>query len=90
MNKREQNKSSAALEKARAKREEMKAQGVEIERLDPIEKAKRNPQSLRAAINAKCWDCAYGQRSEIQNCNCTNCPLWNVRPYKKGEQDDEA
>lgn len=71
-----------ALEKARLKREEMKAQGIEIERLDPIEKAKRNPQSLRAAINAKCWDCAYGQRSKIQNCTCNNCPLWNVRPYQ--------
>lgn len=76
-----------ALEKARAKREEMKAQGIEVERLDPIEKAKRNPASLRAAINAKCWDCTCGQRTEIQNCNCYNCPLWNVRPYQRDGVD---
>lgn len=90
MNKREENKSSVALEKARAKREEMKAQGVEIERLNPIEKSVKNPKSLRLAINAKCWDCSYGQRAEIAACECKKCPLWNVRPYQKGGDDEQA
>lgn len=71
-----------ALQKAREKREEMKAQGIEVERLDPIEKAKRDPKSLRKAINAKCWDCACENRTEIRDCEVKNCPLWNVRPYQ--------
>jgi hypothetical protein len=86
----EEDEMSAALEKARQAREAMKAQGVEIERLNPIEKAVKNPKSLRLAINAKCWDCSCGQRAEIAGCECKNCPLWTVRPYQKGGDNDQA
>lgn len=80
---------SEALERARQRREEMKAAGVEVERLDPIEKAKRNPQSRRYAINAKCWDCSCGQRAEIRDCAVKACPLYNFRPYQKGAEENE-
>lgn len=80
---------NTALEKARLRREEMKAQGIEIERLDPIEKAKENPTSLRAAINGKCWDCVGARfdpnpRKRIRECTCGDtCTLHPVRPYQR-------
>ena len=54
---------------------------------DPIERAKRNPKSLRAAIDAKCWDCEGGDADpaphwRIGNCVCPDCPLYPVRPYQ--------
>jgi hypothetical protein len=54
---------------------------------DPIERTKRNPKSLRAAINAKCWDCQGrdadpSPRWRIGNCEIPDCPLYNVRPYQ--------
>ena len=55
-----------------------------IQSLTPIEKAEKNPKSLRLAINAKCWDCVCGQRLEIKLCPMeTNCSLWPVRPYQE-------
>lgn len=51
--------------------------------LNPIEKAKANPKSLKARINAKCFDCCCGERIEITLCNCVDCPLWDIRPYRK-------
>ncbi len=56
-------------------------------RLDPIEKAKRNPKSLRAAITAKCWDCIGADADpnpkwRIGNCEITDCPLFHARPWQ--------
>ena len=54
---------------------------------DPMEKLAKNPTSLRAAINAKCWDC-QGRDSDpapkwrIGNCEMADCPLYAVRPYQ--------
>lgn len=50
--------------------------------LDPEEKAKANPTSMKYAIRAKCWDCACGQKEEIRLCTITDCSLYNFRPYK--------
>ena len=78
-----------ALELAREKVREMAEAGIAIERLDPIEKARRNPKSLRLAITAKCWDCVGAgedpkPRQAIQDCPCgKHCPLWPVRPYQE-------
>lgn len=77
---------SEALKRAHEKRLQMKAEGVELERLDPIEKARRNPTSRRYAINAKCWDCSCGQRVEIRECSVVACPLWSFRPYQQKEE----
>ena len=46
---------NSALEKAQQVNRERRASG-EVSILSPVQKAKQNPRSLRAAINAKCWD----------------------------------
>jgi hypothetical protein len=54
----------------------------------PIDKAARNPQSLRMAINAMCCQCmgeVPGWRIEVRNCTAPHCALWNVRPYQTDE-----
>lgn len=77
---------NAALNKARA--------ATRGERLDPLAKAKAKPASLRAAITAKCYDCAGGgqdpnTRRAVRECPVTGCPLWPVRPYqRKGAATD--
>jgi len=63
-----------------------KVQDGEMDRpeaLNPREKALANPMSLRAAINAKCWDCVCFQRREVTLCVCDDCPLFHVRPWQK-------
>lgn len=78
-----------AREAARARREA----GIIIERLDPIEKSRRNPKSLRLAINGKCWDCQGGQadpgiRERIGSCAIASCCLHSVRPYQRGAEGE--
>lgn len=78
------------LQKAQKKRAEMKAAGIEIVQLNPIEKSKKNPKSLRMAINGKCFDCANQSIAEIRNCPMEDsCTLWYVRPYQVKESKDE-
>ena len=50
--------------------------------LNPIEKAKANPKSLRAAINAKCWECSCYSRTEVARCTIVKCPLNALRPWQ--------
>ena len=50
---------------------------------DPLEKAQKHPTSLRAAINAKCYDCVCFQRKEVTLCEMDDCPLWSLRPWQK-------
>ena len=76
------------LQSARLRLAELKAAGQKVERLDPIEKAKRNPGSLRLAITAMCWHCAGAggdghdfTRTTIRECSVTRCPLHRHRPY---------
>lgn len=78
---------SEALKKAQEKLAAMRVQGIQFEKLTPQQKAEKNPKSLRFAVNAKCWDCACGQISEIRECNIKTCGLWNVRPYQRGEAE---
>ena len=59
------------LAKAHAERAARRARGEpEPERLDPIERARRNPTSLRLAITAKCWDCS-GRRTSAKLGACS-------------------
>ena len=75
---------------ANAKRQAMREAGVVIERLDPLERARRNPRSLRLAVTGKCWNC-FGAGADgiaftketIRDCKARDCPLWEVRPYKE-------
>jgi len=60
-------------------------------RLNPMQKAKANPKSLRAAVNARCFECGGCQYKEVILCPVKECPLWPHRPWqinkttKKGE-----
>jgi hypothetical protein len=47
-------------------------------------------KSLRAAVNAKCLDCAGFQRKEITLCTAETCPLRQYRPYQNDVQDDNS
>ncbi len=80
--------SSAPLERARQRQAEMRAAGVPVQRRNPIEKANANPTNLRAAIDAKCFDCEGGDADpciqwRIGNCVCPDCPLYPVRPHQR-------
>jgi hypothetical protein len=75
---------SEGLAKARAKLALLK-----------VQKAKRNPSSLRLAIIAKCWDCCGAgadgiefTKETIRTCSSASCPLHFQRPYQ--EQKPEA
>jgi len=77
-----------ALTKARNKKAEIIAIHGTIKRLNPLEKAKTNPKSLRLAVNAKCFECEGedydpGWRGRIRGCIIPDCPLFPVRPYRK-------
>jgi len=50
--------------------------------LDPIEKSRKNPNSLRFAINARCFDCSGFERSDVTNCEMTDCFLYRHRPWQ--------
>lgn len=80
--------SSAPLERARQRQAEMRAAGIVPQRRNPIEKASANPNSLRAAIDAKCFDCEGGDADprvqwRVGNCVCPDCPLYPVRPHQR-------
>jgi hypothetical protein len=71
------------LQKARAKRAENVRLGIKP--LNPLQKAKQSPNSMRLAINAQCYDCMgqeSGRRNHIRECPSKNCPLFEFRPYK--------
>ena len=57
--------------------------------MTPTEKAILNPRSLRAAINAKCWDCTCFQKREVTKCVMVKCPLWNIRPWQNKETNEK-
>lgn len=41
--------------------------------------------SPRQAIKAQCMECVGFDRQAIADCNCWACPLWNFRPFQKGD-----
>lgn len=75
-------------QEANQRKAEAKAAGIATDRLNPFERAKADPKSLRKAINAKCWDCEGGDADphvvwRIGNCLCeATCPLYAQRPYQ--------
>lgn len=87
--------SETALEKAQARLREMREAGDMPERIDPLERSRRKPNSLRAAVTAKCWECMGGgedpgTRRLITECASSSCPLHSVRPYQRNTQEDPA
>ena len=86
---------SEGLTKARERLAQIKASGQKMERLDPIQKAKRNPGSLRLALSAMCWHCAGAgadgdafTRITISQCQVLRCPLHPHRPYRAQEPEE--
>ena len=51
--------------------------------LNPIEKSKLNPHSLRFAINAKCFDCSGFIKIDVTYCDMPNCELNHIRPWQR-------
>jgi hypothetical protein len=85
----------ARLEEGRRRQRELREAGTPVERLDPIERARRNPTSLRLAINARCYDCGGRDadpswRARITECVIPACALYPVRPYQRGADGAEA
>ena len=83
------------LEKAQQVMAERRAAGIAVERLDPIEKARRNPKSLRLAINAFCCTCMGGSdesgwKGQIRDCTSLACPLYIVRPYQSSDEEEAS
>lgn len=83
------------LQRAHATMRARREAGETIVRLSPIEKARAKPTSLRFAVNAKCWDCQCGDadpnpRERIRSCPVTRCPLHPVRPYQRGDAEEES
>lgn len=75
------------LQLAQQRRREMKDQGIEIERLDPIQKLAKNPTNRKLAINAYCYGCVGAgadpnPRGLIRDCEVAGCALYGVRPYQ--------
>jgi hypothetical protein len=63
-----------------------KLKAGEIEKpksLNPTEKAEQNPNSLRFALNAYCYNCSGFTRSEVTKCTAVNCPLYHLRPWQE-------
>ncbi len=84
--------SQSPLDIARERAKELRESGVQIVRLDPIEKARANPRSKALAIKAMCWDCVGAgadpnPRGQVRTCQIIRCPLHPVRPWQ-GKQED--
>jgi hypothetical protein len=85
---------SPALQRAKARRAELRAAGVSLAPVDPLTKARANPTSLRLAINAKCYDCGGqdadpGWHDRIRHCAVPGCSLYPVRPFQRGDTDEQ-
>ena len=84
-----------ALDKARQVRAEMAAAGIKVHVKTPLERLADNPLSLRAAVNAKCYQCEGedadpGVKKRIGSCTIRECGLWAVRPYQRSVDGDEV
>lgn len=76
-----------ALKLAREKLTQMKADGIEVQRLTPTEKALADPASYPKAIRAACYECLGGEdcpniRDQIAYCTAWDCALWHRRPHQ--------
>ena len=61
---------------------------VDLKNLNPTEKAEKHQDSLRAAVNAKCFVCVNGAEEvhtwldSVRYCCVFDCPLHAFRPVK--------
>jgi hypothetical protein len=80
---------------AQQKLAQMRADGIEVERLSPTEKALADPKSRSKAIRATCFECLGGEecpnvRREVGRCTAFDCALWHMRPYRKTETEADG
>lgn len=79
------------IEKANARRAELKAAGVPQRNKTWAERYAAKPKNLRLAIACHCHQCMGGEgvpgiREDIRGCTAKGCPLFTHRPYRlKGE-----
>jgi hypothetical protein len=88
-----------AIEKARRVGREMREGGkIEVEN-NLVIKAERKPSSLKLAIAAMCFQCFGGTKTDmpdpgwkrmIATCTAPDCALFDHRPYKADQADEEA
>lgn len=77
------------LQKAHQRMQELRASGeLVIERLNPSEKARRNPNSKALAIKAHCWECMGAgadpnTKQNVRDCTLQSCSLHPHRPWQK-------
>lgn len=75
------------IEKANARRAELKAAGVPQRNKTWAERYAAKPKNLRLAIACFCMQCcggedASGVREQVRGCTAKGCPLYPHRPYK--------
>ena len=81
--------SNAAINAAQKKLAEMREQGIKQVILNPVDKAKANPTSLKYAIRAHCWQCVGADASEgskqlVRDCSVGDkCALYPHRPWRE-------
>jgi hypothetical protein len=64
---------------------------IAVKTITPIQRSRLQPNSLRLAINAQCYDCIYDKsdvgtwRQQVAACPSINCPLYCQRPKATGK-----
>jgi hypothetical protein len=59
---------------------------IAVKTITPIQRSRLQPNSLRLAINAQCYECIYDKsdvgtwRQQVAACPSANCPLYCQRP----------
>ncbi|WP_340676588.1 hypothetical protein [Paraglaciecola sp.] len=59
---------------------------IAVKTINPIQRARLKPSSLRLAINAQCYECIYDKsdigtwRQQVEACPSVDCPLFCQRP----------
>lgn len=77
----------ARMLKGQEKMRELRAAGWKPVILNPVEKAKENPGSLKLAVKAHCWTCCgagadAGVKFHVRDCAVKSCSLWPHRPWQ--------
>lgn len=78
----------ARMQRGQEKMREMRAAGWKPVHRNPIEQALDKPNSLKAAIKAKCWECVGGDHDpgakfRVRDCEVgARCPLYPHRPWQ--------
>lgn len=82
---------SESIQKAQAKVRELRENGWKPVYKNPVEQAKANPNSAKAAIKAFCWICVGadadpGAKFRVRDCAVgSKCPLFAHRPWQRSK-----